>query len=335
MNKILVTGGAGYIGSHTCKALANAGFLPITYDNLSQGHEWAVQWGPFVQGDLNDGSLLIKILQQEKIAAVMHFAACATVSESIQQPEAYYANNVGGTLSLLKAMKESGVNQIVFSSTCAIYGVPQYLPIDENHLQAPINPYGFTKLIVERMLQDFSVAHGFRSISLRYFNAAGGDAQAGIGECHSPETHLIPQAIHAMMGLNPALTLFGLDYPTPDGSCIRDYVHITDLAHAHILALRSLLSSQSRIPFYTAYNLGSEQGTSVYEVIQSVERVSKRKIPILQGKRRLGDPPILIASSAKIKQELGWQPIKTDFDVIVESALQFHEYHQKNLQDHS
>ena len=240
MVNILVTGGAGYIGSHTCKALAKAGFTPITYDNLTSGHEWAVRWGPLARGDILDRDRLDEVFRQYQPSAVMHFAAYAYVDESVEQPLKYYRNNVAGALNLLDVMREHGVNYIVFSSTCATYGLPQAIPMPEDHPQNPVNPYGASKLMVERMLTDFGTAYGLRSISLRYFNAAGADPDGEIGEDHDPETHLIPLVLETAAGRRPNITIYGTDYDTPDGTCIRDYVHVTDLAKAHVLALKAL-----------------------------------------------------------------------------------------------
>jgi UDP-arabinose 4-epimerase len=319
MRNVLVTGGAGYIGSHTCKELAKQGYQPIVYDNLVYGHEWAVKWGPFIRGDLRDRDLLIRTMRGYQIEAVLHFAAFAYVGESVMKPEVYYENNVGGSLSLLNAMKEAGVNRIVFSSTCATYGNPITVPISESHPQNPINPYGKTKLVVEGILHDFKQAHQIQSVSLRYFNAAGADLDGEIGEVHQPETHLIPLALDAALGHRESLTVFGTDYPTPDGSCIRDYIHVTDLAQAHILALNGLESNR----FSPFYNLGNGKGFSVKEVIQSVEKVTGKKVPVNYGDRRAGDPPTLIANSLKIQEELGWKPQFTKLDEILETAYRF------------
>lgn len=248
---ILVTGGAGYIGSHACKALALAGYTPVAYDNLVYGHESAVKWGPFEKGDISDRKRLDQVIEKHRPAAVMHFAAYAYVGESVDDPGKYYRNNVVGTLTLLEAMRDHSIDQFVFSSTCATYGVPQQMPIAEDHTQQPINPYGASKLMVEQMLRDFGVAHGLRAISLRYFNAAGADPDAEIGEDHDPETHLIPLVLDAAAGRRESIAVFGDDYATPDGTCIRDYIHVTDLASAHVLALQALESGAES----NAYNL--------------------------------------------------------------------------------
>lgn len=237
-NNILVTGGAGYIGSHTCKALAQAGFTPVSYDNLVYGHRWAVRWGPLEEGDIGDRARLDAVLERYRPAAVMHFAAYAYVGESVLDPGKYYRNNVAGTLTLLEAMRDHGVGHVVFSSTCATYGEPERVPIDEDHPQRPINPYGASKQMIERMLGDFAAAHGLGWIALRYFNAAGADPNSEIGEQHDPETHLIPLALDVAASARPSITIYGDDYETPDGTCIRDYIHVSDLADAHVLALR-------------------------------------------------------------------------------------------------
>lgn len=315
--KVLVTGGAGYIGSHACKALAKAGFSPISFDDLSHGHDWAVKWGPLIRGNLADTDKLIESIESHCIEAVLHFAAFTSVAESVRDPGRYYQNNVSGSLNLLHAMARTGVSKIVFSSTAATYGTPIQTPIDEEHPQNPINPYGMSKLIVERMLADFSGAHGIRSAALRYFNAAGADPDGEIGEAHAPETHLIPLAIDAALGRRPPLSIFGEDYATSDGTCVRDYIHVSDLADAHVLALKSLDSNPVAM---TCYNLGNGNGFSVREVLSSIEQVSGRKVPYRIETRRPGDPAILIADSAKAKTELYWRPRFTQLEAIVETA---------------
>ncbi|MBB6097607.1 UDP-arabinose 4-epimerase [Deinobacterium chartae] len=323
--KILVTGGAGYIGSHACKALAAAGYTPVTFDNLEYGHEWATQWGPFEHGDLQDPERLREVLQIHRPAAVMHFAAYTYVGESVQEPGKYYRNNVGGTLNLLEAMRETGVKIMVFSSTCATYGPPERLPLTEDHPQRPISPYGRTKLVVEGMLGDFEAACGLRWAALRYFNASGADPEGQIGEDHDPETHLIPLILDAAAGLRPAITVFGEDYDTPDGTAIRDYIHVTDLADAHVLALKRLLEGGPS----AAYNLGNGQGFSVREVIQAAERVTGRPIPVEVGPRRAGDPPRLVGDATKARNELGWTPRYADLEVILQTAWNWHTRHRK------
>lgn len=321
MAVILVTGGAGYIGSHACKALAAAGHQPITYDNLSTGHRWAVRWGPLVEGDIADRARLDTTLREHRPQAVMHFAASAYVGESMTDPGKYYRNNVAGSLSLLEAMRDHGVGAMVFSSTCATYGMPQHLPIREDHPQLPINPYGASKLMIERMLADFGVAHGLRAISLRYFNAAGADVDAEVGEAHQPETHLIPLVLEAAAGLRPSITIHGCDYDTPDGTCIRDYVHVADLAQAHVLALQALLAGASS----GQYNLGNGQGFSVRQVVDAARRVTGREIAIANGPRRAGDPASLVGDATRIRSELGWSPRHADLPDILATAWQWQQ----------
>lgn len=327
MSVILVPGGAGYIGSHACKALAAAGHTPVVYDNLVFGHRWAVRWGPLEEGDLADRARLDQVFQRWRPEAVMHFAAFAFVGESVIDPGKYYRNNVAATLTLLEAMRDHRVNQLVFSSTCATYGVPEVSPIDEDHPQRPINPYGASKLMVERMLADFGIASGLRSTTLRYFNAAGADPGGEIGEDHDPETHLIPLVLETAMGLRPEIVIYGEDYPTPDGTCIRDYVHVEDLAQAHLLALDALATAPAGM---TCYNLGNGQGFSVRQVIEAAERVTGQSINVLAGPRRAGDPPSLVGNAEKIRRELGWQPRHTDIDSIVATAWQWLKRHHKD-----
>jgi UDP-arabinose 4-epimerase len=321
MKNVLVTGGAGYVGSHACKALAAAGYTPVTFDNLVFGHPWAVRWGPLVQGDIQDRAALDRAFEQFKPQAVMHFAAFAYVGESVTHPGKYYRNNVAGTLTLLEAMRDHAVRQLVFSSTCAVYGNPQSTPIDERHPCQPVNPYGASKWMVERMLADFDTAHGMRSICLRYFNAAGADPAGEIGESHEPETHLVPLALDAAAGRRPDITVFGDQYPTRDGSCIRDYIHVCDLAQAHLLALRALEGAGRS----AAYNLGNGRGFTVKEVIAAAQAVSGRKIQVKSGPPRAGDPACLIADSQLIQQELGWRPEISELNTIVESAWRWHQ----------
>lgn len=320
-NNILVTGGAGYIGSHTCKALATAGYVPVTFDNLVYGHEWAVRWGPLVRGNILDRAALDRTIEAYRPRAVMHFAAFAYVGESVADPGKYYRNNVEGSLTLLEAMRDHGVGKLVFSSTCATYGVPEGVPITEKHPQKPINPYGTTKLVIERMLQDVDAAHGLRSISLRYFNAAGADPDAETGESHDPETHLIPLVLDVAADLRPEIVVYGNDYDTADGTCIRDYIHVTDLADAHVLALRAL----ERGVGTTAYNLGNGRGFSVREVIDRARRVTGRKIPESIGPRRPGDPAALVGDSTRIRRALGWEPRYADMENILRTAWQWHQ----------
>lgn len=317
---VLVTGGAGYIGSHTCKALARAGYLPVSYDNLVYGHEWAVQWGPLVIGDIADRSRLDEVMVKYRPRAVLHFAAYAYVGESVDNPGKYYRNNVAGTLNLLEAMRDHGVNSMVFSSSCATYGIPREIPITEGHPQIPINPYGASKLMVEQMLRDFHGAHRINSISLRYFNAAGADSAGEIGEDHEPETHLVPLVLDVAIGQREAITIFGDDYDTPDGTCIRDYIHVSDLADAHTLALK-LLEAKSGCD---AYNLGNGQGVSVKEVIEMAREMTGREISVKIGPRRPGDPTRLVGDATKAKNKLGWRPNRADLKQIIGDAWKWH-----------
>ena len=320
-HNVLVTGGAGYIGSHACKALAAAGYTPITLDNLVYGHEWAVQWGPFVEADLGDRARLRDALRDYQVEAVMHFAAYAYVGESMQDPGKYFRNNVTNTINLLDAMVDGGVPKIVFSSTCATYGMPERVPIDEDHPQRPVNPYGESKLFIERALRWYGVAHDIRSVSLRYFNAAGADPDGEIGEDHDPETHLIPLVVDAALGYRENVSIFGTDYPTLDGSAVRDYIHVTDLASAHVRALQYLQDGSDS----TFLNLGTGNGYTVREVIDTVEKISGRKVHALEAPRRPGDPPILVAQPGMAAELLGWVPRYSDLDTIVATALRWHE----------
>jgi UDP-arabinose 4-epimerase len=318
---VLVTGGAGYIGSHACKALARDGYMPVAYDNLSSGHAWAAKWGPLVVGDILDGAGLTAALRRFKPVAVLHFAASAYVGESVRDPGRYYRNNVAGTLSLLEAMLDQGVKRIIFSSSCATYGLPTKTPIPESHAQEPINPYGASKLMGERMLADFGAAHGLRSIALRYFNAAGADPDGETGEDHSPETHLIPLVLDAAAGLRPHVTIYGDDYDTPDGTPIRDYVHVSDLADAHLLALEALLGGAPS----TVYNLGNGRGFSVREIIAAARRVTRRRIGESVEARRPGDPPRLVGDATRALIELGWAPFFERIDDILKTAWSWHQ----------
>ncbi len=315
-SRVLVTGGAGYIGSHCCKALGEAGIQPVVYDNLSRGHAEAVKWGPLVIGDLRDRELLLETLQREKIEAVIHFAALAYVGESVEKPLLYYDNNVGGMIALLDAMHQADVKKIVFSSSCATYGVPQKLPIAEDTVQAPINPYGRTKLISEWMLEDAARTHDLHFAALRYFNAAGADPDGELGERHFPETHLIPLALMAAYGTGGPLKIFGTDYPTPDGTCIRDYIHVNDLAQAHLLALDAISNNAGSLKL----NLGTGTGTSVRQVADAVEQITGLKVPIIEAPRRDGDPPELVASSKLSREILGFEPQWSDISQIVRDA---------------
>jgi UDP-arabinose 4-epimerase len=316
---VLVTGGAGYIGSHACKALRQAGFTPIAYDNLFRGHAWAVKWGPLEQGDVTDPARLSEVMAKYHPVAVMHFAAYCYVGESVVEPALYYRNNVAGSLCLLEAMRRCDIKRFILSSTCATYGDPRGIPIIEGHPQAPTSPYGASKLMVETMLRDFAVAYGLSWVSLRYFNAAGADPEAEIGEAHTPETHIIPLAMAATAGLQP-FTIFGCDYPTPDGTAIRDYIHVADLAAAHVMALQHLLSGGRSL----AVNLGSGRGYSVLEVLASVERVCGHRVPVRHGPRRPGDPSALVADAAEARATLGWRPQYPQLDAIVDTAWRWH-----------
>lgn len=317
--KILVTGGAGYIGSHMVRMLSELGHAVVTFDDLSAGFSDAVLGGEFVQGSLHDKAALSTLFDAHQFDAVVHFAGSIAVGESVRDPAKYYQNNLTGTLNLFDAMREHGVNKVVFSSTAAIFGVPQYVPIDESHPQAPINPYGMTKWVTERILRDYDTAYGLRSVALRYFNAAGASPDAALGERHDPETHLIPLALRAAQGTLPELTVFGTDYDTPDGTCIRDYIHIVDLCDAHVLALQHLTAGgESR-----AYNLGNGQGYSVKEVIQVAERVSGKPVPVQYGPRRAGDPPRLVADASQIRKDWGWTPRFGALEQIIEHAWQW------------
>jgi UDP-glucose-4-epimerase GalE len=321
MSTILVTGGAGYVGSHACKALAAAGHTPVVYDNLGRGHREFVRWGPLEVGDVGDGARLDAVFARHRIDAVMHFAALAYVGESVEQPALYYRNNVGGTLELLEAMRRAGVRQLVFSSTCATYGVPERMPITEDTPQQPINPYGMSKLVVERVLRDYDAAYGLRSVSLRYFNAAGCDPDCEVGEDHDPETHLIPRVLMAADGALPHVEIFGTDYPTPDGTCQRDYVHVSDLAAGHVQALDYL----GRGGATTAVNLGTGRAFSVREVVAAAERVTGRRVPVREAARRAGDPPVLVADATRARTVLGFAPGFTEIAPIVETAWRWHK----------
>jgi UDP-arabinose 4-epimerase len=316
MTNILVTGGAGYIGSHTCKALSRAGFSPIAYDNLVSGHEWAVKWGPLEKGDILDTARLSQVIAAYRPAAVMHFAAFAYVGESVQNPAKYYRNNVAGTVNLLDAMRQNGIHRIVFSSSCATYGIPQRVPITEDALQRPINPYGRSKFMNEQILADYNEAYGLESVSLRYFNAAGADPDGELGECHDPETHLIPLVLEAAAGRRPHVTVYGNDYETPDGTCIRDYIHVSDLADAHVRAMVNL--GERKLNF--AYNLGTGKGHSVKEVIDAARRIVGRDFEVLKGPRRTGDPASLVADAALANRDLGWRPRYITIAAMIETA---------------
>jgi UDP-glucose-4-epimerase GalE len=317
---VLIVGGAGYIGSQTAKLVAQAGMQPVVLDNLVYGHEWAVKWGPLVKGDLSDPVLVDRVLREHDVTSVIHFAAYAYVGESVSNPRKYFRNNVVNTLNLLDAMVDRGVRDIVFSSTCATYGEPTHVPISEDHPQRPVNPYGESKLAVEKMLHWYHGAYGIRFAALRYFNAAGADPEGELGEEHDPETHLIPLAIKAALGKAPELSIFGTDYPTPDGTAVRDYIHVADLADAHISALQHLAKGSDALRL----NLGTGRGQSVREVIAAVEKVSGRKVPGREVGRRAGDPPELVADPRRAREVLGWQPKYDDIETIVEHAYRWH-----------
>ena len=316
--KLLVTGGAGYIGSHTCKALAGAGHEVLVYDNLSTGHREFVRWGDFCHGDVRDTQNLRRTMATFRPDGVIHFAASIEAGESVINPGKYYSNNAGGVLSVLEAMRDEDVPAIVVSGTCAVYGKPERLPITEACPTAPINPYGASKLFMERMLEDFATAHGLKWMSLRYFNAAGSSAEGEIGERHNPETHLIPRVMMAALNRIPAVDVLGTDYPTADGTCIRDYVHVDDLASAHLAAIAHLHDNGESL----ALNLGSGRGSSVREIIAGIEELAGTKIPVNYAPRRPGDSPMLLADSARAAEVLGWKPEK-DLDAILEHAWNF------------
>ncbi|EPY02505.1 UDP-glucose 4-epimerase GalE [Magnetospirillum fulvum] len=324
---ILVTGGAGYIGSHTCKALANAGYLPVTVDNMSGGHDWAVRWGPLEVGDVRDGAFLDTVFRKWAPRAVVHFAGLIQVGESVRRPDIYYQHNVLGSLTLLDRMRAHDVGRVVFSSTCAIFGMPPRVPLDEALPFAPINPYGASKAMVEQILRDYAHAYGLRAVALRYFNAAGADPGGEVGEAHDPESHLIPLAIQAVSTPSKALTVFGDDYPTPDGTCVRDYIHVADLADAHVRALAYLESAEG----FEAFNLGNGEGYSVRQVIESVATVAERPVPHSVARRRAGDAAILVADARKAAQVLGWVPAIPRLDDIVRSAWTWHTADARRL----
>ncbi|MGO8787478.1 MAG: UDP-glucose 4-epimerase GalE [Terriglobia bacterium] len=318
--RVLVTGGAGYIGSHTCKGLAKAGHEPLVLDNLSYGHRWAVKWGRLLDWDLADTEMLPQFLEKERVEAVLHFAANLLVGESVQKPRKYYWNNVVNTLRLLDAMGEAGVKHIVFSSSAAVYGNPVKVPIPEDHPKEPVNPYGETKLAMERALQWYGNAYGLKWVALRYFNAAGADPDGEIGEAHDPEAHLIPLTLQAALGQRKHVEIYGTDYPTPDGTAIRDYIHVTDLGDAHVRALDYLAGGgESR-----ALNLGTGQGYSVREVINAAGKISGRPVPYRETPRRAGDPPVLVADASHAGSVLGWKPQRSGLETILQDAWNWH-----------
>ena len=324
--RILVTGGAGYIGSHTCKILAHQGHTVVTYDNLSTGHRELVRWGDFVYGDILDTQRLRTCIRQHKIEGIIHFAASAYVGESVIDPGRYFHNNVCGTLSILDAMRDEGVPYIVASGTCAVYGSPDKMPITEDTPTNPINPYGASKLFMERMLADYEKAHGIKWLSLRYFNAAGCDPDGETGEWHEPETHLIPRALMAAIGIIPALEIFGDDYPTPDGYCVRDYVHVTDLGTGHVRGMDFLTKGGNS----QAINLGSGQGLSIRQVLAAVKEVTGKPVPHAIVPRRPGDPPVLVADARNAKKVLGWEIRHLMLKNILETAWVWTQKHEQS-----
>ncbi len=325
MRRVLVTGGAGYIASHTAKRLSQAGFEPVTVDDLSAGHKWAVKWGPFVQGDIGDQKLIREVVSEYRIQAVLHFAALTFVGESIVQPRKYFHNNVVQTLKMLDALVDCSVKHVIFSSSCATYGDPERVPIAESHPQRPVNPYGESKLMVERILHWYDQAYGMKAACLRYFNAAGADPDGELGEVHTPETHLIPLVMQAASGAIDSVSIFGTDYPTPDGTAIRDYLHVYDLADAHVRALEYLLNGGASIEL----NLGTGQGHSVLEIIRAVEEVSGRSVPARRTERRPGDAQELVADASKAREVLNWQPRFVDLRELVRTAWAWHSSARK------
>lgn len=317
MDTLLVTGGAGYIGSHTVRALTRKGYKCVVADNLSYGHREAVENAAFAQVDLRDKNALDAVFKQYGINAVLHFAASSRVGESVENPRLYYENNVGGALTLLSVMLENGVRKIVFSSSCAVYGVPDKTPIDETCPLAPVSPYGQTKRVIEQILADYRAAYGLSYIALRYFNAAGADENGGIGESHAPETHLIPLVLQTILKKRGALSVFGADYPTPDGTCVRDYVHVGDLAQAHVQALEKLNAWSGCL------NLGTGSGASVMQIVSACEAQTGLPCPVVIGQKRAGDPPVLTANARKAKEILNWEPVRSSLENIVKTAWQW------------
>jgi UDP-arabinose 4-epimerase len=330
MTRILVTGGAGYIGSHTAKRLSHCGIETAVFDNLSRGHRDFVKWGPLIEGDLRNAALLRETLRWFKPDVVLHFAAFAYVGESFSNPALYYDNNVGGTVALLQAMHEAGIDKIVLSSSCATYGQPDHIPITEITPQRPINPYGMSKLMMEQICADFEKAHGLRFVALRYFNAAGCDPGGEIGERHDPEPHLIPRLFLAQDGEIDALDIFGDDYPTPDGTCIRDYIHVNDLAEAHIRAANYLLAGGAS----DAFNLGTGRGASVREVIACAAKVTGKAVPLRINQRRNGDPAVLVADATKARRQLNWTATNSELTDVLESAWIWHERDRRKHTGH-
>ena len=321
---ILVTGGAGYIGSHTCKLLAQRGYSPITYDNLSTGHRDAVKWGPFEEGDISNRIRLDEVIKQYQPNAVIHFAAYSLVGESVGSPAKYYRNNVSGTLTLLEAMRDHGIKHIVFSSSCAVYGMPNEIPIPEGHALDPISPYGRSKMMIEYLLEDFSQAYDMKNISLRYFNAAGADVDGEIGENHNPESHLIPLVLDTALGKRSAISIYGNDYNTPDGTCIRDYIHVNDLADIHVRALNYLeQNGQSNF-----LNIGTGKGYSVRDIIEEARKITGKEIKEIVIDRRQGDPDILLAQVVRAEKLFGWSATQSNIENIIKTAWQWHNRNQ-------
>ena len=316
MQTVLVTGGAGYIGSHVCKELALNGYLPVTYDNLSRGHQWAVKWGPLEIGDILDENCLKEVIKKHKPSIIIHFAAYAYVGESVKKPDLYYQNNVIGTFNLLKVLEDIKFPYLIFSSSCSVYGNPKKIPINESHPQKPVNPYGKSKLMIEHMLRSFDSVYGLKSISLRYFNAAGADPDGEIGEIHDPEPHIIPRALKVASGELEFLDIYGDDYKTPDGTCTRDYVHVKDLARIHVISIKHLFNSKKT----QFFNVGSSKGYSVKEVVESVKQITGKKITHKMRPRREGDPEILIADSSHVFDTLKWQPEFSALDNLIKDA---------------
>jgi UDP-arabinose 4-epimerase len=315
-SKVLVVGGAGFIGSHTAKLLSRQGYEPVVYDNLSTGHRAAVRWGTFVEGDILDTTRLVATIEEHSPVAMIHFAASAYVGESVEDPAKYYRNNVGGTQSLLDACRLTGARNVIFSSSCATYGIPGRLPIGEGEAQHPINPYGRTKLIAEQMLADYSAAYGLRYVALRYFNACGADLDGELDESHDPETHLIPRAMMAAAGTIDFLEVYGDDYDTPDGTCIRDFIHVADLARGHVLAVEHLVNGGANL----AVNLGTGRGTSIKKIVDAIGRLTGRNVPVETRTRRAGDPPVLYADPSFAAEKLGFRAVYSDLETIIRSA---------------
>lgn len=318
---ILVTGGAGYIGAHTCKALSRAGYLPVAFDNLSSGHRDFVRWGPLVEGDIADAAAVERACRDHKVRAVIHFAAYASVAESVAEPRKYYENNVVGTLELLKGLWSAGVDVIVASSSCAVYGVPDRQPIDEGTATRPINPYGMSKLIVEHVLRDYGKAYGLQWAALRYFNACGADEDRELGELRKEESHLIPRALMSLQGYIPDFQVYGTAYPTPDGTAIRDYIHVSDLADAHVAALTKLMAAGT----IGTLNLGTGRGYSVKEILTEITKVTGLTVPLVTGEPRPGDPPTLIADPGAAREQLGIAPSRSDLETIIATAWRWHQ----------